>query len=99
MQNTGMEGSNPTGGGLLDSVKGSAGAARITETAQQALERITRAAHDAAERLSERSEELWALQGRAMESARGYAKQHPVVTVGVAIAIGVLLARLISSRR
>ena len=98
MQNTGMEGSNPTAAGLLESAKGSAGVQRITETAQQALERMTRAAHDAAERLSDRTEELWALQGRAMTTARGYAKDHPLVTVGVAIAIGVLLAKLISRR-
>ena len=98
MQNTGMEGSTPAAG-LLDSAKGSAGVQRITETAQQTMERITRAAHDAAERLSQRSEELWALQGRALTTARGYAKNHPLVVVGAAIAIGVVLARLISSRR
>lgn len=98
MQNTGMEGSNPTAAGLLESAKSSPGVQRIAETAQQTVDRITRAAQDAAHRLSQRSEELWALQGRAMTTARGYAKAHPLVTVGVAIAIGVLLARLITRR-
>ena len=98
MQNTGMEGSNPTGAGLLEAAKSSAGVARLTETAQQALDRVTRAAHDAADRLSQRSEELWELQGRALSTARGYAKEHPLVTVGIAIAIGVLLSRLISRK-
>ena len=98
MQNTGMEGSNPTAAGLLEAAKSSPGVQRIADTAQQAVDRITRAAHDAAERLGQRSEELWALQGRAMSTARGYAKEHPLVTVGVAVAIGVLIARLLTRR-
>ena len=96
MQNTGMEGSNPTVG--YAEGEGANRLARVTETAQQALDRITHAAHDAAERLSQRSEELWALQGRAMETARGYAKQHPLATIGIAIAIGVVLSRLLTRK-
>ena len=79
--------------------EGNARLGRVTETAQQALDRITRVAHDAADRLSERTEELWALQGRAMQSARGYAKEHPLATIGIAIAIGVLVSKVLSSRR
>ncbi len=94
MQKTGMEGSTS---GYAESAESTA--RRITESAQQTLDRITRAAQDAAERLSERTEELWELQGRAMQSARGYAKDHPLVTVGIAIAVGVLLSRLLSTRK
>jgi ElaB/YqjD/DUF883 family membrane-anchored ribosome-binding protein len=96
MQHTGMEGSNPAAG-LAE--EGASRLGRVSETAQQALDRITRAAQDAAERLGERSEELWALQGRAIESARGYAKQHPLATIGVAIAIGVVISKLLSLRK
>ena len=96
MQNTGMEGSNPAAG----LAEGDAGArlGRVTESAQQALDRITRTAHDAANRLAERTEELWALQGRAMETARGYAKEHPLATVAIAVAVGVILSRLLSRK-
>ena len=90
MQKTGMEGSNA---GAL-----STGLNRISDTAQETLDRLTRAASIAADRLTDRSDELWALRGRAAETARSYAREHPLVTLGVAIAVGVLLSRLISRR-
>ena len=96
MQNTGLEGSNPAGGVAEEAA---ARLGRITETAQHALDRITHAAHDAADRLSVRTQELRELQGRAMETARSYAKANPLATIGIAIAIGVILSKLLSSRK
>ena len=90
MEKTGMEGSNA---GAV-----STGLDRISETAQQTMDRLTRAASIAADRLTDRSEELWALRGRAVDTARSYAREHPLATLGIAIAVGVLLSRLISRR-
>ena len=96
MQKTGMEGSNPLAGFAEES---SARLGRITDNAQQAVDRITRAAHDAADRLSARTEELRELHGRALETARNYAKANPLATIGIAIALGVILSKLLSSRK
>ena len=90
MQTTGMEGSNPSAA--------SKGLTRISETAQQTIDRLTRAASTAADRLSARSEELGALSGRAVDTARSYAREHPIAAIGIAIAVGVLLSRLLSRR-
>ena len=103
MQNTGMQGSTPavatTGRRaeyLADQAR--AGLGRISETAQHAMDTLSQAASQAAERLSAHSEELWALQGRAADTTRSYIREHPLATIGIAIAIGVLLSRLTSRR-
>ena len=91
MLKTGMEGSNPgsvTSGGL----------GRISETAHQTMDRLTQAATLAADRLSAHSQELMALQGRALQGARTYAKGHPLATIGIVLAVGIVLSRLLSRR-
>lgn len=103
MQKTGMQGSTPgiaTAGRnteyLADQAR--AGLSRISETAQHAMDTLSHAASQAADRLSSHSEELWALQGRAADTTRSYIREHPLATIGIAIAIGVLLSRLTSRR-
>ena len=100
MQKTGMEGSNPglTTGYAEKPEHGSTGLGRITESAQQTMDRLTHAASVAADRLSARSQELLALQGRALDTARTYAKGHPLATIGIVIVVGVLLSRLMSRK-
>lgn len=102
MQNTGMQGSTPgaTGAAPAENVadQPSAGLSRLADTAQQTLERVTQAASQAASRLSERSEDLWALQGRAADTARSYVREHPIATVAIALAVGLIISRLTSRR-
>ena len=102
MQNTGMQGSTPGAAGagrIAENVAEQAShLGRLTETAQQTMERVTHAAAEAASRLSEHGEELWALQGRALDTARSYVREHPVATVAIAVAVGLLISRLTSRR-
>ena len=102
MQQGSTPGSTQPGGsaGYARDIAERAGSAvsRMTETAQATASRLSDAASDAAQRLSARSEELMELQGRVTETARVYVRQHPLVTVGIVIAIGMLLARLTSRR-
>ena len=99
MQNTGMQGSTP-----LDSTsyagtvrdEANAGLHRLSESAQHSLERFGHAASEAAQRLSTQSQAL--MRGPAAESARIYMREHPLATIGIAVAIGVLLSRLLSRR-
>jgi ElaB/YqjD/DUF883 family membrane-anchored ribosome-binding protein len=103
MQNTGMQGSTSgaTGVGRLAedlAERAPAALSRLTDTAQHTMERVTQAASQAASRLGERSDELLALQGRALEHARSYVREHPVATVAIALAIGLLISRLTARR-
>ena len=100
MQNTGMQGS--TQAGAQDTQDMAARATeklgRLSDTAQHTMERFTQAASQAASRLGERGEELWALQGKATEIARTYMREHPLATIGIAVAIGLVLSRLLTRR-
>lgn len=101
MQNTGsstpgIESTGRRGEYLADQAR--AGLGRMSETAHHAMDRLSEAASQAAERLGAHSEELWALQGRAADTTRSYIREHPLATIGIAIAIGVLISRFTSRR-
>jgi ElaB/YqjD/DUF883 family membrane-anchored ribosome-binding protein len=99
MQNTGMQGSTQTAQDTQDlATRASDKLGQLSDTAHQTMERFSQAASQAASRLGERGEELWALQGRATETARTYMREHPVATIGIAVAIGLVLSRLLSRR-
>ena len=99
MQTTGMQGSN-TGAntaGVADLAERTSGKlSQLSDTAQQTMERVTQAASQAASRLTARGEEL--LHSQAAENARTYMREHPLATIGIAVAVGVVLARLLSRR-
>jgi len=69
---------------------------QLSDVAQQTVDRVTDAASQAAQRLSDHTDELWELQQRAMDSTRSYVRDHPIAAIGIAIAVGLLLARLTS---
>ena len=97
MQNTGMQGSTPTT--TRQETPGeptSAGLSRLSDNAQQTMERFTEAASEAASRLTQRGEAL--MHGPAAEQARAYMRAHPLATIGVAVAVGLLLSRLLNRR-
>jgi ElaB/YqjD/DUF883 family membrane-anchored ribosome-binding protein len=98
MQNTGMQGSTPAGTTHQETVAehASAGLSRLSDSAQQTMERFTHAASQAASRLSEQGEAL--MHGRAAETARNYMREHPLATIGIAVAVGLLLSRLLTRR-
>lgn len=79
---------------------------RAKQSAQEAAERLSEKAHAAAgqmkegigearEALGAGLEDLNALQEEWLASARGYVQEHPLVSVAVALAAGMLLARLL----
>jgi len=69
---------------------------RIASGAHQAVDRIAGAAGQAADTLGVRGEQLKNAQVRAMEQWRGYVRDHPVASVGMGVAAGFLLSRLLS---
>ena len=69
---------------------------RVASRAHLAVDKIADAAGHAAETLSVKGEQLKNAQVRAMEQCRGYVREHPVWSLGIALAAGFLLSRLLS---
>jgi ElaB/YqjD/DUF883 family membrane-anchored ribosome-binding protein len=88
MQNTGIQGSSNV------AEKSGLNLDRIADTAHQTVDRFASAASTAAGRLSEKSDELLQLKDQVVDQTRGYVKEHPLATVAIALAIGMLLSRL-----
>jgi ElaB/YqjD/DUF883 family membrane-anchored ribosome-binding protein len=71
------------------------GISRASDTAHQAVNRVTEAAQQTADRLTTRGQE-WMTSGDAwVESTRVYVREHPMAAVGMAIAAGYLLSRIL----
>lgn len=71
---------------------------RLASGAHQAVDKIASAAGQAAETLGVKGEQLKNAQAQALEQARGYVREHPVTSIGIAVAAGFLLSRLLSLR-
>jgi len=71
---------------------------RITSGAHQAVDKIASAAGQAAETLGVKGEQLKNAQAQAMEQARIYVRENPLAALGIAVAAGYLLSRLLRFR-
>jgi ElaB/YqjD/DUF883 family membrane-anchored ribosome-binding protein len=71
---------------------------RLASGAHQAVDKIAGAATQAAETLDLKTEQLMDAQTRLTENCREYVREHPVTSLGIAVAAGFLLSRLLSSR-
>jgi len=71
---------------------------RLSQTAHQGVDRAAQAASSVADRVSEKYEELYAMQEDWVEAGREYVKEHPVAAIGMALAAGYLLSMLMRSR-
>jgi len=100
MQNTGMQGSTPGTADAGNDVteRASAKLSQLSDTAHQTMERFTQAASEAAGRLGEKTHDFWEAQGPAIDKARIYMREHPVATIGIAVAVGLILSRLLTRR-
>lgn len=63
----------------------------LTSGAHHAVDRLAGSATHVAESLEGKGEELQALQGRLTESCRTHLREHPLATLGMAIAAGYML--------
>ena len=71
---------------------------RITSGAHQAVDKLATAAGQAAETLGVKGEQLKKVQAQAMEQTRIYVRENPVTALGIALAVGFVLSKLLSSR-
>ncbi|HEY6599083.1 MAG TPA: hypothetical protein VIZ30_07215, partial [Pseudomonadales bacterium] len=71
---------------------------RLASSAHGVVDRVAGVAAQAAETLGVRGEQIRSSQEKLVESAREYMKEHPVATLGAAVAVGFVQSRLLSSR-
>ena len=78
---------------------------RASDRAHQAVDRAAGAASSVADRigervdaLAERGEELRELPENWIEGARDYVREHPVASLGIALAAGYLLSMMMRSK-
>ena len=69
-----------------------------SKSAHEAVDKIASATNQAAETLSEKGEQLKNAEQQLMENYRGYVRDNPITSLGIAVAAGFLLSRLLSGR-
>lgn len=67
---------------------------RVASTAHSTVDKLAGAAVSTAETMRVRGEQFKEVQVRATESCRGYVRENPMVSVGIAAAVGFVLSRL-----
>lgn len=71
---------------------------RVASSAHQAVDRFATAASDVVESAGAKGHEIKAIQDQWLEGLRAYVHDHPVQSMGIAIASGFLISRLMSGR-
>jgi len=71
---------------------------KASKSAHEAVDKIASATNQAAETLGEKSERLKNAEQQLVENCRGYVRDNPITSLGLAAAAGFLLSRLLSSR-
>ena len=77
---------------------GSSTVDRMTVGAHEAVDMVSGVANRAVETLGTKGEQLNAAEKRLVAGTQKYVQEHPVASVGMAIAAGYLLSRMFSSR-
>ncbi len=76
--------------------KAHAGLGRLSQSVHSTIDRVTAAATSAADRLADGHLAHSAQEWR--DTTTSYVRNHPMTAIGVALAAGYLLSRIISSR-
>ncbi len=71
---------------------------RLASGAHVTVDRVASAATQAAETLGAKGATIKTAQDQLVESAREYVRQNPVAALGIAVATGFVLSRLLSSK-
>jgi ElaB/YqjD/DUF883 family membrane-anchored ribosome-binding protein len=71
---------------------------KAADSAHEAVDKIASATNQAAEALGEKGEQLKNAEQQLMEDCRGYVRDNPITSLGIAVAAGFLLSRVLSGR-
>ncbi len=72
---------------------------KVSHSAHAAVDKIAHASHQTAEVLGEKGEQLRTAEEELVESYRDYIRENPISSVGIAVAAGFLLSRLLNGCR
>lgn len=67
---------------------------KLTNAAEEAGEKIAGATRQAAETLGEKSEQFMEAEERFLKECRSCIREHPLASVGIALAAGFILSQL-----
>jgi ElaB/YqjD/DUF883 family membrane-anchored ribosome-binding protein len=68
------------------------------KSAHEAVDKIASATNQASEALSEKGNQLKNTEQQLIENCRGYVRDNPITSLGIAAAAGFLLSRVLSGR-
>jgi len=71
---------------------------KASKSAHETVDKIASATNQAADALGEKGEQLKNAEQQLMESCRGYVQDNPITSLGIAVAAGFLLSRVLSGR-
>ena len=71
---------------------------KASKSAHEAVDKIANVGNQAAETLGEKGEQLKNAEQQLVENCRGYVRDNPITSLGIAAAAGFLLSRVLSGR-
>lgn len=71
---------------------------KAANSANEAVDKVASATNQAAEALGKKGEQLKNAEQQLMEDCRVYIRDNPITSVGIAVAAGFLLSRVLSGR-
>jgi len=71
---------------------------KVSHSAHEAVDKLASATNQAADAFGEKGNHLKTAEKQLMENCRGYIRNNPITSLGIAVATGFLLSRLLSGR-
>ena len=71
---------------------------KVSNSVHEAFDKIASATSQAEEALGEKGEHLKKTEQQLIKNCRGYISDNPITSVGIAVAAGFLLSRLLNRR-
>jgi ElaB/YqjD/DUF883 family membrane-anchored ribosome-binding protein len=71
---------------------------KVSNSAHEAYDKIADATSQAADALGKKGEQLINAEQKLLKNCRGYISDNPLTSVGIGVAAGFLLSRLLSRR-
>lgn len=71
---------------------------KASNFAHESVDKIARVSNQAADALEEKGQQLKSAEQRLMKNCQGYVRDNPVSSLGIAVAAGFILSRLLNSR-
>jgi len=67
---------------------------KLSSAAEEAAEKIANVTSQATDVLGEKGEQLKELEAQLVEDARDYIREHPITSMGIALAAGFMLSQI-----